>query len=98
MRAPFFAAALVGATCLFTGPIAAQAPTPFGLDVLHLELSLDLDHDEGSLQGWASYRIANRSDLPVSEIPFNLGRLLMVRGAETPGGETLAFSQGVDGE
>ena len=95
MLFPHLATAVLVAAALSAGPIAAQDGSDFGLTMTRLELSLDLDHDEGSLQGWASYRIVNASDRSVADLSFNLGRLLTVDRVETPTGEPLDFTQRV---
>jgi hypothetical protein len=77
------------------GGVVAQETADFRLAMNRLDLSLDLNHEDGSLAGSASYEIINLSDAPVSEVPFNLGRLMTVRSASFLEGEDLEFSQDV---
>jgi len=74
---------------------AAQAKDDFGLAMTRLELTLDLDYSDGSLAGWALYEIANLSSASVTEVPFNLGRLMTVRAASGPEGAQLGFTEDV---
>lgn len=76
-------------------PASAQVDGGFAVAMTRLELTLDLDYEEGSLAGTASYELANLSAVAVTDVPFNLGRLLTVRSARGPSGETLAFGQDV---
>lgn len=78
-------------------PCSAQGrdEASFGLAVTRLELRLDLDYEDGSLRGTATYTIANRSDRPVSTVPFNLGRLMTVRAARIVGGPALDLAQDI---
>jgi aminopeptidase N len=86
------------------GGVVAQDEPGFGLAMTHLELSLDLDHDRGSLAGSASYRIANMGERPVQEVPFNLGRMMTVEsvrlGGEGSGGDgggrEVEFTQAIE--
>jgi hypothetical protein len=77
------------------GAVFAQETTDFGLAMNRLELSLDLNHEDGSLTGSASYEIVNLSDTPVYEVPFNLGRLMTVQSASSVEGGNLEFSQDI---
>lgn len=77
------------------GGVVAQETAEFGLAMNRLELSLDLNHEDGSLSGSASYEIVNLSNSPVSEVPFNLGRLMTVQSASFVEGGNLEFSQDV---
>jgi hypothetical protein len=76
------------------GPADAQTDGGSALAMTRLELTLDLDYDEGSLAGTASYELSNLSAVAVTEIPFNVGRLLTVRTARGPSG-SLTLTQDV---
>jgi len=76
-------------------PANAQADGGFAVAMTRIELTLDLDYDQGSLAGTASYELANLSAAPLTEVPFNLGRLMTVRSARGPSGEALTFRQDV---
>jgi len=95
LRSPLSTLCVVVA--LLTAPLgaAAQAPDDFGLAMTRLELSLDLDYGNGSVEGWARYEIANTSDVPATEVPFNVGRLMIVRSVDGAGGDGLGFTQDV---
>jgi len=82
---------------LLVTPIGAwaQVPDDFGLAMARLELNLDLDYGEGSVSGWARYEIANTSDMPATEVPFNAGRLMDVGAVEAGEGHPLGFTQDV---
>jgi hypothetical protein len=87
---------LTAALLLLPTTPMAQKLDLLGLEMTRLELSLELDYENGSLQGSASYDITNRSERPAGEIPFNLGRLMTVRSAELDGGEPVEFTQDVN--
>ncbi len=88
---PMFLAVLLAAD----DGTAAQTKDDFGLAMTRLELTLDLDYSDGSLAGWALYEIANLSSASVTEVPFNLGRLMTVRAASGPEGAPLGFTEDV---
>ncbi len=83
-------------------PLASQStPDPAGFSVAmsRLELDLELDFEEGSLDGWVQLSISNLGESAVREVPLNVGRLMTVhRAAEVrPSGGTtiLDFTQAV---
>lgn len=94
-RPAFRVPALVVALAVGHAPAAAQADGGITVAMTRIELTLDLDYDEGSMAGNAAYELSNSSATPVTEVPFNLGRLMTVRSAQGPSGETLAFTQDV---
>ena len=81
--------------CTLQGGVVAQETADFGLAITRLELRLDLNHEDGSLAGSASYEIVNLSNTQVSEVPFNLGRLMTVQSVSFVEGGNLEFSQNV---
>lgn len=89
--APLFLALLLGAHAGTT----AQPTDDFGLAMTRLELSLDLDYQNGSLSGWASYEIINLSSQAATEVPFNVGRLMTVQSIQGGRGGALDFTQDV---
>jgi hypothetical protein len=76
------------------------APHAFSLAMTRLDLGLALEFSDGSLSGWARYRIVNAGDEPVRDVPFNLGRLMRVREVRVVGPQgivtALDFSQGIE--
>jgi aminopeptidase N len=76
-------------------PVVAQDGLAFGWAMERLELELDLDHERGSLEGHASYHLRNESGEPISEVSFNLGRLMTVRAVRDADGQSLPFMQDV---
>jgi len=72
-----------------------QSDAELGLAMTYLALDVELDYDQGSVAGWASYEIANRSDRETTRVPFNVGRLMTIRAAEGPDGTPLPFTQQV---
>jgi hypothetical protein len=85
---------LVFASLAGHGAPARGQNTP-SLAMTRLELSLELDHREGSLNGSATYVVENQSASPVSELPFNRGRLMTVTHGEAADGRSVGFSQEV---
>jgi hypothetical protein len=75
--------------------ILAQDVAEFGVALRRLELELDLDYDDGSLDGAASYVLQNASDGAVAEISFNLGRLMTVQAVRDRNGTDLPFAQDI---
>ncbi len=91
----FHAVAVLSALLITHAGGVAQATGELGVAMTRLELTLDLDYGDGSLEGSARYEITNLSDRSVSRIPFNVGRLMTVRAARGAGGDTLEFTQDV---
>ncbi len=88
---------IVVVVLLLVAPIGAAAPDSlvFGWAMERLELELDLDHERGSLDGHASFLLRNTTKRPVSEVSFNLGRLMSVQAVRGPDGTSVPFTQDV---
>jgi aminopeptidase N len=75
---------------------AASASAPeIHVRLTHLELTADLNYEEGGLEGVARMRIENVSDWPADKVPLNLNRLMSLTRVVDGEAQTLSFEQDV---
>ncbi len=75
----------VALVLLFVVRVTPQQPERLGLATTR----------DGSLKGSVMHEITNMSELPATEVPLNVGRLLTVISVRGPDGRSLEFEQNV---
>jgi hypothetical protein len=73
---------------------SASAPE-IRVRMTHLELTADLNYEEGGLEGVARMTIENVSASPTGKVPLNLNRLMSFSDIRDEAGRSLAFKQDV---
>lgn len=88
---PFFvlAISLLGPVCW----AEAVAPDAIQVQMTHLDLTADLNYEDGSLEGIARMKIENVSDRDADSVPLNLNRLMSLTGARDEKGQPLSYEQ-----